>query len=158
MGTEQNSLYDRLGGIFSIAAVVDHFSDALINNPIVGKDSKNPELSLWHTKSLNRLPGLKFMRTLWVCAVSGGPFVYIPTKPGSTKLGLEEAHRKFKITPDEFDEVAAELSRTLDFFGVGPNEKNEVLSAFSAHKDEVTAGFTGKKFNEDKVTVNVYLM
>ncbi len=30
---EEKSLYDRLGGIFAIAAVVDHFSDALIKNP-----------------------------------------------------------------------------------------------------------------------------
>jgi hemoglobin len=72
-------------------------------------------------------------------------------------LGLEEAHRRFKITPDEFDEVAAELSRTLDFFGVPTKEKEEVLSAFSAHKDEVTAGFTGKTFSKDKTVINVYM-
>lgn len=41
------SLYDRLGGVFAIAAVVDHFSDALINNPVVGKASKNPQLADW---------------------------------------------------------------------------------------------------------------
>ena len=36
------SLYDRLGGVFAIAAVVDHFSDAIIENAAVGKLSKNP--------------------------------------------------------------------------------------------------------------------
>jgi len=135
--TEQ-SLYERLGGVFAIAAVVDHFSDALIQNPIVGKDSKNLNLKQWHTKSLDRLPGLKFMRTLWVCAATGGPFKYAPTKPGKTELGLEEAHRDLKISPEEFDEVAAELGRTLDFFKVPPREKGEVLAAFAAHKTEVT--------------------
>jgi hypothetical protein len=35
------SLYDRLGGVFAIAAVVDHFSDAVVKNPIVGQKSKN---------------------------------------------------------------------------------------------------------------------
>ncbi|NOJ49397.1 group I truncated hemoglobin [Bradyrhizobium archetypum] len=135
------SLYDRLGGVFAIAAVVDHFSDAVVKNPIVGQKSKNPQLREWHTKNLQRLPGLKFMRTLWVCNVSGGPFQFTATRPGATPLGLEEAHRNLKISPAEFDEVAAELGRTLDFAKVPKREKAEVLAAFAAHKDEVTAGY-----------------
>jgi hemoglobin len=137
----EKSLYERLGGVFAIAAVVDHFSDAVVKNPIVGQKSKNPQLQEWHTKNLGRLPGLKFMRTLWVCNVSGGPFQFAATKPGTTPLGLEEAHRDLRISPAEFDEVAAELGRTLDFFKVPKREKSEVLAAFAAHKDEVTAGY-----------------
>ena len=102
----EKSLYERLGGVFAIAMVVDHFSDAVVQNPIVGKGSKNPALRKWHTENLDRLPGLKFMRTLWVCSVTGGPFKYTPTKPGKTELGLEEAHRDLKISPEEFDEAA----------------------------------------------------
>jgi hemoglobin len=135
------SLYERLGGVFAIAAVVDHFSDEVVKNPIVGQESKNPQLREWHTKNLGRLPGLKFMRTLWVCDVSGGPFKFTATKPGKTPLGLEEAHRDLRISPAEFDEVAAELGRSLDFFKVPEREKTEVLAAFAAHKDEVTAGY-----------------
>jgi hemoglobin len=134
------TLYERLGGAFAIAAVVDHFSDALIGNPVVGQNSDNPALREWHTNNLARLPGLKFMRTLWVCDISGGPQTYAATEPGRTALGLEEAHRNLKITPDEFDEVAAELARTLDHFGVPEQEKGEVLGAFAAHKEEVTEG------------------
>lgn len=134
------SLYERLGGVFAIAAVVDHFSDAIIQNPAVGQGSKNPDLNEWSTDHLDRLPGLKFMRTLWVCNVAGGPFEFAATKPGSTPLGLEEAHRELHITPDEFDEVAAELARSLDHFGVPAKEKDEVLGAFAAHKSEVTEG------------------
>jgi hemoglobin len=52
----EKSLYERLGGVFAIAAVVDHFSDAVVENPIVGKTSKNPALREWHTKNLGRLP------------------------------------------------------------------------------------------------------
>ena len=137
----EKSLYERLGGVFAIAAVVDHFSDAVVKNPIVGQKSKNPQLREWHTKNLGRLPGLKFMRTLWVCNVSGGPFQYTATKPGKTTLGLEEAHRDLRISPAEFDEVAAELGRALDFAKVPKREKSEVLAAFAAHKDEVTAGY-----------------
>jgi hemoglobin len=138
----ESSLYERLGGAFAIAAVVDRFSEAVVQNPIVGQKSENPDLREWHTNSLARLPGLKFMRTLWVCNVAGGPQQYAATKPGSTPLGLEEAHRELKISPAEFDEVAAELGRTLDFFKVPEREKEEVLAAFAAHKGEVTEGYS----------------
>ena len=140
----EKSLYDRLGGVFAIAAVVDHFSDAVVKNSIVGQTSKNPALREWHTKNLGRLPGLKFQRTLWMCQAAGGPIKFSATKPGKTPLGLEEAHRGLKISPAEFDEVAAELGRTLDFFKIAAREKKEVLSAFAAHKSEVTAGFLSK--------------
>jgi hemoglobin len=136
-----SSLYERLGGVFAIAAVVDQFSDAVVQNPIVGQQAENLALREWHTNNLGRLPGLKFMRTLWVCDVAGGPFQFSATKPGSTVLGLEEAHRHLRISPAEFDEVAAELARALDSFNVPGREKEEVLGAFAAHKDEVTEGF-----------------
>ena len=138
----ESSLYERLGGAFAIAAVVDHFSDAVVHNAIVGQKSENPDLREWHTNNLARLPGLKFMRTLWVCNVAGGPQQYAATKQGSTALGLEEAHRELKISPAEFDEVAAELGRSLDFFKVPEREKGEVLAAFAAHKGEVTEGYS----------------
>lgn len=140
---QKNSLYNRLGGVYAIAAVVDHFSDALINNPVVGRQSKNPALAEWHTNQLGRLPGLKFMRTLWLCSVAGGPYVYSPTVPGKCPFSLENAHAKFKISPEEFDAVGAEVSKSLDHFNVPAKEKNEVLAAFVAHKSEVNFGFTG---------------
>ena len=136
------SLYERLGGAFAIAAVVDHFSEAVVQNPIVGQKSENPALREWHTNNLGRLAGLKFMRTLWVCDVAGGPQQFAATKPGSTPLGLEEAHRELRISPAQFDEVAAELGRTLDFFKVPEREKEEVLAAFATHKGEVTEGYS----------------
>ena len=138
---DESSLYERLGGVFAIAAVVDHFSDAIVANPKVGKGSKNTALDEWSTNQPGRLPGLKFMRSLWVCNVAGGPFQYVGTKPGSTLLGLEEAHRELRISPEEFDEVAAELGRSLDAFKVPQREKDEVLAAFAAHKGEVTEGY-----------------
>ena len=46
------ALYDRLGGVFAIAAVVDHFSDAIVQNPIVGSAHANPALREWHTQQL----------------------------------------------------------------------------------------------------------
>jgi hemoglobin len=130
------SLYDRLGGMFAIAAVVDHFSDQLLKNPKVV--NANPELKEWHTVTYpGRLPGLKFGRTLWVCAVAGGPFQY-------TAQPLRDAHFGLHISSEVFDEVSAELGRTLDHFNVPEREKGEVLAAFDAHKSEVTAGSKSK--------------
>jgi hemoglobin len=136
------SLYERLGGIFAIAAVVNYFSDEVLKDPIAGRRSPNPRLRQWSTQQAGtRLPGLKWMRTLWVAAASGGPFQFTPTRPGSTPLGLENAHRALKIAPREFDAVAAVLSRSLDHFHVPTREKTEVLAAFAAHKNEVTQGY-----------------
>lgn len=137
----QASLYERLGGIFAIAAVIDYFSDQIIQDPVAGARSANPQLREWHTKHLDRLAGLKFMRTLWVANVTGGPFVYTPVRPGATNLGLEAAHESLRISPAEFDAVAGVLSRSLDHFNVPVHEKGEVLAAFAAHKDEVTHGW-----------------
>jgi hemoglobin len=58
----------------------------------------------------------------------------------STSAHIPAAHRRFQITPEEFDEVAAELGRSLDAAGVPRTEKDEVLAAFAAHKGEVTEG------------------
>jgi hemoglobin len=128
----EQSLFERLGGAFPIAAVVDHFSDQLLKNSKIVK--ANPALKEWHTETYReRLPGLKFLRTLWVCAVAGGPFQY-------TGQDLRDAHFEFHIPPEVFDEVAAELSDSLDHFKVPQREKEEVLAAFSAQKPDVTAG------------------
>ena len=136
----EQSLYERLGGAFAIAAVIDRFSDAIIHDKVAGDGSDNPALREWHTKELARLPGLKFMRTLWVCTISGGPQGYVGTRPGHDQLALEEAHRNLHIDSEEFDAVAGILARTLDEFHVPEQEKGEVLAAFAAHKGEVTEG------------------
>jgi hemoglobin len=134
------SLYDRLGGAFAVAAVVDRFSDEILKSPIVGIDSPNPALRQWsRQQAAARMPGLKFMRTLWVADVAGGPQRYSGTKPGPTRLNLATAHRHLHITSQEFDEVARILGATLDGAHVPAAERAEVLGAFAAHKTEVVS-------------------
>jgi hemoglobin len=129
-GTPEQSLYDRLGGIFAIAAVVDRFSDAIITNP---KLNVNPALKAWNeTDAPTRLPGLKFMRTIWIAALTGGPFTY-------TGLPLHDAHTKFHITSDEFDEVGAEIVRALDYYQVPEREKKQLVDAYVLSKPDVVA-------------------
>jgi hemoglobin len=126
------SLYERLGGVYPIAAVIDRFSDQLLKNQKIV--NANPQLKEWHTEEYKmRLPGLKFNRTLWVAAITGGPYEY-------TAKDLHDAHLELQITPEIFDEVAAELASAMDYFAVPNREKQEVLDAFSAQKSDVTAG------------------
>ncbi len=61
------------------------------------------------------------------------------TKPRQTPLRLEKAPEDFRISTEEFDEVAAELSKALDYYKVHAVEKQQVLGAFAAHKKEENA-------------------
>ena len=125
--TEQ-SLYDRVGGIFAIAAVVNRFSDEIITNP---KLNENPALQAWNaSEAESRLPGLKFMRTLWIAAAAGGPFSY-------TGLPLRDAHQEFHLSSEEFAEVGAEIVRALDYYQVPEREKQELVAAYSLAMPEV---------------------
>ena len=125
---EEPSLYERLGGIFAIAAVVDRFSDEIITNP---KLNANPALKAWNdTEAAARLPGLKFGRTQWIAALAGGPYEY-------SGLPLEEAHKDFHLTAEEFAEVGAEIVRALDYFQVPEREKQELVDAYMQSMPEV---------------------
>lgn len=126
----EESLYERLGGVNAIASVVDRFSDEVVKNP---KLNVNPALKEWNVSG--QLPGLKFMRTLWIAEATGGPFKY-------TGKDMAEAHKDLHVTSEEFeefDEVGAEIANALDYFKVPEAEKQEVLAAIVARKDEVVS-------------------
>jgi hemoglobin len=125
---EEPSLYDRLGGIFAIAAVVNRFSDEIITNP---KLNENPALKAWNeTEAEFRLPGLKFGRTQWVAALAGGPYEY-------SGLPLEDAHKDLHLTAEEFAEVGAEIVRALDYYKVPEREKQELVDAYMTAMPQV---------------------
>ena len=66
----EKSLYERLGGIYSIAAVTDHFVDSLTEDPLIGKDTDNPFLKDWYENRLWRAIGFKVLNTIWICEKS----------------------------------------------------------------------------------------
>jgi hemoglobin len=126
------TLYERIGGVYAISDVVDYFSDQLVQRDTI--EGTNPYIKDWNAKKAPyRLAGLKFLRTLWLCAIAGGPFQY-------TGQPLGDAHFDFQLTPAEFDQVSAVLADALDHFKVRTGEKEEVLAAFEAFKPAVTAG------------------
>src|SRR5215510_15914876 len=66
------SLYDRLGGAYSIATVVDDFIERLLVNDTL---NANPAIN----EARKRVPkaGLKFHVTTLVCQATGGPCKYV---------------------------------------------------------------------------------
>ena len=115
----------------------------LIDDPLVGRESRNPALRQWHTEQLDRLPGLKFMRTLWVCNVSGGPFEYVGHAP--------RQHAPVWRRRTSLLQIPHRGVRRRGGCSAGPDprqrrafrerERDEVLAAFAAHKGEVTEGY-----------------
>ena len=70
------------------------------------------------------------MRTLWVAALTGGPFAY-------TGLPLGEAHTRFKLTSADFDEVGAEIVRALEYYQVPEAEIKLLVDAYMLSKPDV---------------------
>jgi hemoglobin len=93
----------------------------------------NPALKAWNeTEAATRLPGLKVMRTIWIAALTGGPFVY-------TGLPLHEAHTRFSLTSDDFDEVGAEIVQALEYYNVPEREVKQLVDAYMLSKPDVVA-------------------
>lgn len=65
------------------------------DTPVVSRATHSGDLA-GHSRGTWSRPfgGLKFMRTLWVCDVAGGPFTFTVSKSRATLLGREEAHRE----------------------------------------------------------------
>jgi hemoglobin len=139
----ESSLYERLGGVFAIAAVIDKFSDAVVQNPIVGQRSENPALREWHTNNLGRLPGLKVhAHPLGLRRWRAGPFEFSATRPA---VLLSASRRPIEICGSlRQNSTKWQLNSRAPWtsFNVPDREKDEVLGAFAAHKNEVTEGYT----------------
>jgi hemoglobin len=110
----QPSLYERLGGIYSIATVVDDFIDRVMNDPRL---NANPSVNEAH----HRVPpaGFKYLVTEMVGMASGGPQKYT----GRTML---DSHRDLNISPTEWDGFMDDLQQTLDKFNVPSTEQAEL--------------------------------
>ena len=110
----QPSLYDRLGGVYSIATVVDDFIDRVMADPRL---NANPAVDEAHHK----VPpaGFKYLATEMVCWASGGPQRY-------TGRSMADSHRHLNITPQEWDACMDDFQQTLDKFKVPAAEQAEL--------------------------------
>lgn len=102
----KKSLYDRLGGVYPIAVVVDDFIERLLVN-----DTLNANPAIKAARDRVPKPGLKFQVTALVCEVTGGPYQY-------HGRNMVDAHAHLGITEKEWAAMAADFKLSLDKFKV----------------------------------------
>lgn len=123
------SLYDRLGGVYAIATVVDDFIDRVVANSIL---NANP--AIWDARDRVPRAGLKYRVTEMVCQATGGPCKY-------TGRSMKEAHAHLNITEKEWDALIVDFKASLSKFKVPAAEQGELLAIVnSTKKDIVVAG------------------
>jgi hemoglobin len=123
-----NPLYERLGGLYSIAAVVDDFIERLYINPTL---NANPAIG--NARSDLRKPGLKTQLTMLVCQVTGGPYKYVGKN-------MKESHAGFNITEKEWDAMVADFKATLEKFKVPAAEQQELIAIVATTKPDIVVG------------------
>ncbi len=129
----EKSLYDRLGGAYAIATVVDDFIERLLVN-----DTLNANHAIKEARDRVPKAGLKYRVTSLVCMVTGGPEKY-------AGRDMKEAHKNLHIAEKEWQAMAADFKKSLDKFKVPEKEQNELFAIVeSTKKDIVTAGATKK--------------
>ena len=116
METQPTSLYERLGGIYSIATVIDDFIDRIMADDRL---NANPRVDEAHHRVLP--PGFKYLVTEMVGEATGGPQRY-------TGRTMEDSHRDLRITGAEWEAFIDDLNQSLDKFGVPPQERSELLA------------------------------
>ena len=115
----QQSLYDRLGGVYAIAAVIDDFIDRIMDNPRL---NANPKVDEAHHR-VSRA-GFKYLVTEMVCWATGGPQQY-------TGRSMRDSHVHLDITEDEWQVFLADLQACLDKFAVPKAEQRRDSSPLS---------------------------
>jgi hemoglobin len=108
------TLYQRLGGVYSIATVVDDFIDRIMTDPRL---NVNPAVDEAH----HRVPpaGFKYLVTEMVCWAAGGPQQY-------TGRSMADTHRDLHISAQEWVAFVDDLQQTLDKFKVPALEQSEL--------------------------------
>jgi len=87
---EKIALYDRLGGVYNIATVVDDFIDRIMVDPRL---NANPQVDEAHHRVSPA--GFKYLVIEMVCWATGGPQHYSGRSMG-------DSHRHLMITPQEW--------------------------------------------------------
>jgi len=118
-------LYDRLGGVYSIATVVDDFIERLLVNDTL---NANPAIN----QARSRVPkaGLKFQVTALVCEVTGGPCKY-------TGRAMKESHQHLSISQAEWDAMVVDFKATLNKFKVPQREQQELITIVGSTKNDI---------------------
>ena len=122
--TEKPSLYERLGGVYAIATVVDDFIDRIMYD---ARLNANPLVNEAH----HRVPpaGFKYLVTEMVCWATGGPQKY-------TGKSMAESHSHLKIT-SEWESFVDDFQQTLDEFAVPAEERAELKTILNSTRADI---------------------
>jgi hemoglobin len=119
------SLYDRLGGLYNIAVVVDDFIDRVMGDPRL---NANPRVDEAHHRVSPQ--GFKYYVTEMLCWAAGGPQTY----SGRT---MGDSHRHLMITDEEWVAFMEDLQQSLDRFEVPQPEQDEVKAIVESTKEAI---------------------
>ncbi len=119
------SLYERLGGVFAIATVVDNFIDRVMSNPRL---NANPKVADAHHK----VPpaGFKYLVTEMVCWASGGPQKY-------TGKTMHESHAHLDITEAEWQAFMQDLRDCFNHYNIPTQEQGELIAIVESTKKDI---------------------
>jgi len=119
------SLYDRLGGVYPIAVVVDKFVDLLLVNEVL---NANPAIKATGNPML--VPGLKYHLTAMVCQEAGGPCQY-------TGRSMKESHSYLKIDAEGWQTMMADLCRAMNDYEVPAKEQDDLVAIVEGTKKDI---------------------
>jgi len=118
-------LYDRLGGVYNIAPVVDDLIDRVMSDLRL---NANPRVDEAHHRV--SAAGFKYFVTELVCREAGGPQTYSGRSMG-------DSHRHLMITEEEWLAFMDDLQQALDKFGVPQPEQEELQAIVESTKESI---------------------
>ena len=127
------SLYDRLGGAYAIASVVDDFIERLLVD-----DALNANPAIKEARARVPKAGLKFHVTTLVCQVTGGPCKYVGRD-------MKTSHAHLNIREREWNAMVADFRKTLDTFHVPAAEQGELIAIVESTRPDIVAGTAGAR-------------
>ncbi len=125
---QKATLYERLGGIYNIAVVVDDFIDRIMVDPRL---NANPAVNEAHHKV--QPPGFKYLVTEMVGWATGGPQKY-------TGRSMREVHQHLNITPEQWEAFMDDFQQTLDKFNVPAAEQSELKAIVQSTYGDIVFG------------------
>ena len=123
--SSQPSLYERLGGVYAIAAVVDDFINRIMED---SRLNANPKVDEAHHRVSKA--GFKYLVTEQVCWAAGGPQIY-------TGKSMRDSHAHLDITEFEWQSFLDDLHQTFDKFDVPAAERAELLAIVESTKSDI---------------------
>ena len=122
----EKTLYERLGGLDAITAVVESFRDTVAADDRINLKFARTDLAR-----------LRKMLIDQVCEATGGPCHY-------NGRGMKEAHAGMKVTNGEFNALVEDLVATLSQSKVPKAEQDELLAILGSLKSEIVEVASGE--------------